>query len=420
MIKIKKYLTFISILTAFTFIASGSNSSELLVWGDATRIPDFERYQAANPDISMRIVTVNPADAPAKIQLAMKAGEEVPDALFMDSITWPSQLTGKNRDYLLDLRPYVDQAILDNYYAGANAPCEFGEELLCLRNDLAQMSFWYSKTQFEEYGYKAPNTWQEFEDLGLKIAKEHPGKIIGTAAEGYPLMSYFFASDCPISFPTDVNTVHINLSGEKCTRMANLLDNLIAAGTLSLDGAWDAPYSAAAKNGDLLAMLAPSWYGEYVFKAGYEYPSGTMGMALPPVWPGEERYTGAWGGGEFGGYKGTKNPQLVADMLVWLTTNEDNTQHAVTFPAYKPASISWGAQVSADTFYAEDIFPAMRDSAGLIHPLHKSLRYELGNAFGKILVPGIKSGKTVLSLLPDLEKEIINMAKVARYRVVTN
>ena len=112
----------------------------------------------------------------------------------------------------------------------------------------------------------------------------------------------------------------------------------------------------AAKNGDLLAMLAPSWYGQYVFKAGYEYPAETLGLALPPVWPGEERYTGAWGGGEFGGYKGTKNPQLVADMLVWLTTNEDNTQHAVTFPAYKPASISWGAQVSADTFYAEDIF----------------------------------------------------------------
>ena len=64
----------------------------------------------------MRIVTVNPADAPAKIQLAMKAGEEVPDAIFMDSITWPSQLTGKNRDYLLDLTPYVDKSILDNYY----------------------------------------------------------------------------------------------------------------------------------------------------------------------------------------------------------------------------------------------------------------------------------------------------------------
>ena len=167
-------------------------------------------------------------------------------------------------------------------------------------------------------------------------------------------------------------------------------------------------------------MLAPSWYGQYVFKAGYEYPAGTLGLALPPVWPGEERYTGAWGGGEFGGYKGTKNPQLVADLLVWLTTNEENTQHAVTFPAYKPASISWGAQVSADPFYAEDIFPAMRDSAGLIHPLHKSLRYELGNAFGKILVPGIKSGKSVVSLLPDLEKEITNMAKVARYKVVKN
>lgn len=415
---IKNNLKEVLIIFVSVVFSISTNAADLLVWGDATRIPDYERYQKANPDINMRIVTVNPADAPAKIQLAMKAGEEVPDAIFMDSITWPSQLTGKNRDYLLDLTPYVDKSILDNYYPGANAPCEFGEELLCLRNDLAQMSFWYNKKQFDEYGYKAPDTWLEFEALGLKIAEEHPGKIIGTAAEGYPLMSYFFASDCPISFPTKENTILINLSDEKCTRMAVLLDNLIQAGTLSLDGAWDTPYSEAAKNGDLLAMLAPSWYGQYVFKAGYEYPAETLGLALPPVWPGEERYTGAWGGGEFGGYKGTKNPQLVADLLVWLTTNEENTQHAVTFPAYKPASISWGAQVSADPFYAEDIFPAMRDSAGLIHPLHKSLRYELGNAFGKILVPGIKSGKSVVSLLPDLEKEITNMAKVARYKVV--
>ena len=50
-------------------------------------------------------------------------------------------------------------------------------------------------------GYTVPKTWEEYGDLAVKIAKEHPGKISGFTGDAYAPDRYLWASGCPTNAP---------------------------------------------------------------------------------------------------------------------------------------------------------------------------------------------------------------------------
>lgn len=396
--------------------------ADLLVWSDATRVPAFQAYQQSHPDAKLRIVTVDPNQIVAKIKVAMAAHADVPDIIFITSVNIPAQLTTARGGYLLDLTSLVPKATIDGFAQDALKPCQVDGKLLCLRNDIAQDVFWYDAASFKQFGYEVPATFEQFEALGLRLGKEHPGYILGTASEPYLLMGLFFASNCPIGFPVAdaPDTLRVDLTGPECLRVARMVDHLVAAGTLSELGPFEPGYAQLAQDGKLLGMIGPSWFGDYIYKPSFKIPAGRTAAAPPFKWDTAPRvWTGAWGGGSFGAAHGVGDPKAAADLLLWLTTSTENQVKAPTYPAYRPAVAAWATRIAADPFYAADPIPALRTAADEVSPGHIGLRFELSDAFGKVATPRIKEGGSLEAVLPQLQEEITNAARAARYKVVT-
>ena len=81
----------------------------------------------------------------------------------------------------LDLTPLVSKDIVDKFVPGSLDPCyTTDKKLICLRNDLAPNVLWYNKKLMDEFGYTIPTTWEEYIALSDKVAKEHPGYVMGS------------------------------------------------------------------------------------------------------------------------------------------------------------------------------------------------------------------------------------------------
>lgn len=401
--------------------AQAQDVISLTVWSDTPRLAYFESYDNQNENIELEVVTVAPADLVAKLQLSMRAGSDMPDVIFMSSIDYAAQLSTRRSNYLMDLTDKVPADLLGDFYNNANSPCYINGKLLCLRNDLAHMLVWYDAPKMAELGKEVPTTFEEFEKLGAEMAAMDQGYVIGTGVEPWPIYGFLMAGGCEMGVPVEGkdDTVKIDLSGEGCLTPARMIDNMIANGSLSTFGPFDPSFVTMAKEGKVPLIIGPTWFGEYVMRPTYESPEGTLAAAVPLRWEAQEApMTWSWGGGTFGGWKDTEHPEAVLDLIVWSAADIDNRAIEATLPGHSPSALAWGERLKADEYYANDqVFQALVDAADFSHPAYVSLRFGVADAIGKVVAPELANGGKLVNLLPALEEELINLAKLNGYTV---
>ena len=117
-----------------------------------------------------------------------------PDVVFAEP-DLVAQVSDAAHHFPLDLTPYVSSTIQSNF-AGLDS-CSIGGKLVCLRNDLAQYVLYYNAPLMQQFGYTVPTTWEQYEALGLKVAKDHPGYIIGEFADAFALDEYYLGWAVP-------------------------------------------------------------------------------------------------------------------------------------------------------------------------------------------------------------------------------
>ena len=139
-------------------------------------------------------------------------------------------------------------------------------KVYCLRNDLAQVVLWYNAPLMKKFGYQVPTTWPQYEALGLKVATQHPGYLVGNAGDTFTPEIYMWASKCQASDITGLRSVTVNVLTPDCKRMAALLDTLIKAGSMSKLSVFSTAFDKNEKGKDKVLMLpGPSWFGGAVF-----------------------------------------------------------------------------------------------------------------------------------------------------------
>lgn len=399
--------------------ASDDGDGELLVWTDATRQPGFEEYQKQHPDVKLKIETYDPATLLSKIQLFNQTGEGWPDVIFDAVPNEIASLANPTFDFAQPLDDLVPKDVQDGF-GTSNDGCTIDGKLYCLKNDLAQSVLWYDKTLMEEFGYEVPTTWDEYAELGERVAAEHPGYIIGTAGFSFVYYDFFWSSGCPIQTVTESQTVQINTEDDRCTRVADLLDPLLDAGVVARSGPFDADVTELGKQGKILMMPGASWYGDFVFKpeASYALPEGRLAAATYPTWEGEDKaWSGATGGGVFVVSKHSDDQQAAADVAQWMTTDVDYQSAAATYPAYGPAAEKWNAAKATDPFYAEDPTPALVAQAQLINPAESNTAYSVEEAFTSTVVSAVRGGDSIASALPALQTQLTQLAQSVGYIV---
>jgi multiple sugar transport system substrate-binding protein len=402
-------------------------NSPITVWIDSTRQPAIERYIATHPDAKdkVKFELVDRGQFPAKVLLFNNTGSGWPDVVFAEP-NLVAAVADASRDFPLDLTDLVPQDIRKGFSPGALEPCILDGKLVCMRNDLAQNVMWYNKPLMEKFGYEVPTTWEDYELLGEKVAKEHPGYVIGSFGDDIAFYVYLWASRCPLTQLVTATQVYINTADPKCERAVKMVDKLLANGSISKLSFFDPGFAKLANENKVLLLPAASWFGEYIFGGKpdslyYKTAEGQLGVALPPKWRDEEKaWTGAIGGSAWTVSKHTKNPKLAVDLVVWLTTSNDYQGTAPTYPAYMPAAQEWAKTLRGNKLYAFDPFPVLQEAASLIDPLWGSVRYDAQATSKSVLVGALSKGETLASAMPEFQKQLTELAQAQGYEVLNS
>jgi ABC-type glycerol-3-phosphate transport system substrate-binding protein len=399
-----------------------NDTSPIVVWIDAARKPMADLWTKTHPDQAslVKFEIVDRGQFASKVLLFNNSGSGWPDVVFAEA-SIVMKTADAAHDFPGDLTPWVDPTLLAKYVPGANDPCMTADKkLLCLRNDLAPMVLWYDKTQMDKFGYTVPTTWDEFQALGDKVATEHPGYVLGSA-HNEPV-TFMWPSGCQIANQLDLADVVINTTDPRCTRVAKMIDHMVANGSLSNLGPFDPKYIALGNTGKILMMVCAAWCGDYVFNGTYYKPEqlkNQLAAALVPKWPDADKaYTGAWGGAAWMVSKHTINPKLAVSIAVYMTTDLDVTQIVGTMPAFQPAADAWAKKLDTSKLYASNPYNIMVQASNMINPAYTDVvRYDVVTAGLAAFNTAVEQKKPTLDTLPDVQKTMTDLAEKEGYNV---
>lgn len=404
-----------------------ASDAPITVWVDADRQAAADAYVAAFPDDPIVIESFDGSANGSgtfrtKIQLFDTAGEGWPDVVFSsqnNDASWASQGSNGNEPFAAVLNEgLIPDDVISGFATGALDPCTVDGKVYCLRNDLAQVVLWYNAAMMEEFGYELPTTWEEYQELGVKVAKEHPGYIVGTQGDTFTSEIYMWSSKCEANNITGATSVTVDTSSEECTRMASLLDDLRTAGSSPNIGVFT-PEFVSEYTGKVLMMPGPIWYSGALFSnpGSLNVPAGEMAVAAPLPWDGEDAATGNVGGATWFISSHSENPALAAKFVEFVTTNDAyQVELAPGYPAFAAAADKWVAKQNASGYYATPLDDAVA-AGSLIWSGWGSGIFSQEAIWGKTMTTGVAEGKTLVELLPDWQQAISDQAQVDGYTV---
>jgi multiple sugar transport system substrate-binding protein len=404
--------------------AVSDSGGAITVWVDPPRVPAAEAFKKVHPEID---VTINQIDGTVggkslQQQFAQfnQANKGWPDAIFFpsnDDIAWA---TGAQINYTADLTDLVPD-VIKGYDGAVNEPCQIDGRVRCLRNDAAPDVFWYNKKFFDDFGYTVPTTWEEYADLGVRIAREHPGKISGFTGDAYAPDRYLWAAGCPTNQRVSETEAHIDLSDPKCQRAKELLSRMVEGKALSPLGIFDA--DAAKVGANLVMSPGAAWWGDYLFNQTWKIPAGVMTAVEPRTWRGETTpATGDEGGGLWGVSNHITGKQLENTLTFARFVATDpawQVELSTGLPAYAPVRDAWISKQARQNYFADNntTFAAMKAAIQFVRPDHSYMLYNTGSVWTETMAPALIDGKTVDDAWGAFERELLDQAKAMGYTV---
>jgi multiple sugar transport system substrate-binding protein len=281
---------------------------------------------------------------------------------------------------------------------------------------------YYNKPLMDKFGYTVPTTWEEYQDLSDKVAKDHPGYYLGTWGDGWTFISYFDASGCPSHELVNDSELKVDVKDPRCLRAAKLVDHMLANGTMFNTDYFSAEFAKVVSSDHLLAMPGPAWmfgvFGGNDKSSWYKTSDQQLGVANPLKWKDDAKgQTPAMGGSAWTVSSHTKNPKLAVDFAQWVTTDADFWKGTTNFPAYKPIQNLWQDAVKSNKLFANDPFPIYQQAATVITPLDKWPRFDLIAPLSEAVKTGLKDKKTVEAILPDVADKLAPLADAQGYQV---
>ncbi len=417
-------------ISSATTRASSSSSGKLTIWTDSARLPMVKLYAKDHPKVKVDIVTFDggangDGSVESKIALFNRVGHGWPDIIFSEEANDVQRLAAPQFDNFASVlnKGLVSTSVLKNYATGALAPCMVGGKLECLRNDMAFDVLWVNVPLMKKWGYSVPQTWQQWQAIGMGVAKNHPGYIVGTAGDSFDDSIYLQAAQCPVNDLINSYTLLDDPSSPNCTRMGKLLDPLVADKSLpvvySLASTFGKQYASKT-----LMLIGPAWYSGAIFEgSGSEFnsPKGTWAAYPPLAWgsPSAKAWTGDVGGGLWIMSSHAADPKLAASAMTWLATSTPSQNLSQGYPGYVPAAKSWVAQQDAGHFFASPLAPTFSKAVGEVWPGFAESPWDAYGLWAANALPNLASGASFSSQIGVIGTQLSNAAQSAGFQVVT-
>lgn len=402
--------------------------SPITVWVDASREPIIEAFRAKYPDIEVNAETYDgnangSASLQTRISLFDQAGEGWPDVVFStqnNDASWASKETNGVQAFAAPVnKGWFDDEFLDGFTPGSLDPLTVDGTVYGLRNDLAQVVFFYNQALFDQLGYEVPTTWEEYQALGDQVAAENPGYLLGSVGDGFlGSYVYYWGAQAPI-FQLDGNDFSSDFDAENSQKMTDLLDHMIDNDTLSTDSVFGADFVQAAQ-GKVLGMPAPVWFTGAIFQNpdSLNVPAGQLGASTPLHWEGEEIGTGNVGGGTWLASSHSANLEAAKTFMEFASSSDEyQVDLAPGYPAYAPAAEKWIAAQAADGYFVGDFEQNVVDAASQVWSGWGYPSFSAETAYSKIVLPALAAGQSIGDVTSEWQTEILNEAQVQGYTV---
>ncbi len=408
--------------------ASGSSSGPITVWVDAARLPVAQDYVKAHPSQKVNIVTFDgdgngATTMQTKVQLWNRTGKGWPDVVFSEQVQDPVWMAQKPFDFAAPIKNLIPANLLSQWPAASTAQCTVDGVQYCVQDNLAQVVLWVNKKRMDAFGYQTPKTWQDWAALGQKVAKDHPGYIVGNIGDSFSHWIYLWGNQCPLE-KLQGGKLLINSTDSHCTEMASLVDPLIKNGSLPPLSIFTPDFAkkyGGAKD-KVLLMPGPAWYSSQ-FDQTLHMPAGEITAAPPLQWGTDTPVTtGQVGGGPWIISRHSKNSKAAADFVTWATTvfNPTGKNARGGYPAYAPLADKWLETQATNKYFAADPTPALKAAASQIWPGWNLVTYPDQPVWSNTVVTQLVAGKSLSSLLQPLGDALAQAAKAAGYDVVRN
>ncbi|NQX11211.1 carbohydrate ABC transporter substrate-binding protein [Microbacteriaceae bacterium VKM Ac-2855] len=407
--------------------AEQDSSASLTVLVDAAREPIAQAFAADNPDIPISIESYDGSSGGSdsfktKVALFDQSGEGWPDVVFstqQNDTAWAGSEQNGVQAFAAKLNGgLLSDDFLAGFTDGALDPMTVDGDIYGVRNDLAPVVYWYNEPLMTQFGYEIPTTWEEYEALSDKVAAEHPGYILGSVGDSFAgPYTYYWSGQAPI-FQVDGDSFSNDFSDENSTKVTEMLDHMIANGTLVQDSVFGADFLAKYKD-KMLGTPGPAWFSGAIFQNpdSLDLPAGTIGAAAPLHWDGQDEVTGNVGGGVWYGSSHSKNLEGVATFLQYVTSSDKAAELATGLPAYQSTADAWLSAQSESGYFAGDFKGAVSTAAADVWSGWGFPTFSPETAYSSVVIPGLAAGKTLEELVPDWQKEYKNEAQVQGYTV---
>lgn len=394
-------------------------NAAVTIWAGPDVMAVVDQYREANPDVKVEVETVARADFPSKVLLANNTGKGWPDLIFLE-MPLVAQVADDAHDFPLDISKYLPEDLEQEFTPGAFDSCRSGDEVICLRNDLAPNVLWYNTKLMDKFGYDVPTTFEEYQALSDKVAQDHPGYLMGLLDGG--LESYYQASGCPVAEKESADKIRIDLEDETCTRVTGMLDHMLDNKTITPLGVSGTEVAKTVSDDKMLMLMGPAWFGQYLFggtpeSTWYKTADGQLAAAPPLAWEGEEAQAGSNGGGAWVVSRHAKNPEAAVKIAVWMATSPEHAATAPSLPAHKPSAEIWQKTLDANKIYAANPYPVFEDAAARISTSLSALRFDPISLFGTTVLTDAQQGKSVESAIATYQQQLIDTARTAKYDV---
>jgi ABC-type glycerol-3-phosphate transport system substrate-binding protein len=405
---------------------SGHVKGSLTVWVDAVRLPAAQAYARAHPNVHVHIVTFDgdgngATTMQTKIQLWNRTGNGWPDVIFSEQVNYPVWMAQPPFNYAQPLGNLIPQSLLSKWPAPSTAQCTVNGKQYCVQDNLAQDVLWVNKKLMGKFGYTVPTTWQQWAALGQKVAKQHPGYIIGNIGDSFSHWIYLWANQCPLE-QLHGKQLLINATDVHCTEMATLLDPLIKNGTLPPLSVFTPDFAKkyGGASDKVLMMPGPAWFATSLFQQTLHIPAGQITATPPLQWAGQTPVTTAQvGGGPWIISRHSKNLAAADNFVIWETTvfNPTGKDARPGYPAYGPLATAWLSNLAKNPYFAADPTPALQSAAPLIWKGWNLVTYPDQPVWSNTVVTGLVAGKSLTSLLPAFGSALAQAAQAASYQV---
>ena len=295
----------------------------------------IDKYEAANPNVHVELISPPLENADAKISQMLKSGKGVDIVEVRDQTI--SQYA--NNNWLADLTPYVDKWEHKGTLSEAtliSMKQQDGEHAFLIPSGFYQRCLYYREDVLKDAGIEVPTTWEGLLEAGAKLTDPANNKFgyafrggasgyqyadtamwawIGVDKLAHPDAGYYLKDGNGATIFTLPEAKEALLFHKELYKQASPSDSI----------AWAFSEMVQGFVGGTCAFLIQD--AEVIATCSADMAEGTWNTAPFPAGPsGEAVFPNGYGG--WGMTSFSANPDATADFLLFLSNPENNTLYA--------------------------------------------------------------------------------------------